>query len=276
MEDEVDKERQSKWKIKGEDVDEEECAECVALKEKVSDLKFELEAEHRDAEKTIRDVEKMEDQHKQEIEKLYRELDFEKDKVVALTSTLDHERKARMQEIYKIERQSLEHDHNMKDYNFINEKNQNLGQEFEAVKRENETLINITKQLQDNKISILEQMKIYETQITELERKNTDLRKRLYDSDNEKDRHKVQAARMKQKLHDYLNGIGDRTMPKKETKTSSLGPLKSFSKVSVIFVPYFSIIQIFNIIFQSLLYFRNLCKAASSAERMRAVHTLLG
>jgi hypothetical protein len=126
-EDEIARDRQKKWRMKGEGDDEDErCPACVILEQKVDDLMFELDAERRDAECTIRDVEKMEEKHKQELEKLYRELDFEKDKVAALSNTLEHERQARMKEIYKIERQTLEHDHTMKEYKYINVKNARL------------------------------------------------------------------------------------------------------------------------------------------------------
>jgi len=236
----IEKDRRSKWRIKGEEeeLDDDRCPDCVASEEKIDDLNFELNAERHAADETIRMVEKMEEEHKLEIEKLNMDLNFEKDKVVALTNTLHHERKARMQEIYKIERKTMENDNSMKDYKNINEMNNNLGKEFEAVQSENDTLVKITEELQQNKLHILDQLKTYEDQITDLEKKNNDLRKRLYDADNEKDRHKVQAARMKQKLQDYKNGIGDRTQggqsKLKSSRSQSLGPLKSFSKVSSI------------------------------------------
>jgi hypothetical protein len=231
--DQLAKERQSKWRMKCEDEEPEPCPNCSALEEKVEELAFELEAERHGVEETIRLVEKMELEHKRELEKLNYELNFEKDKVAALHNTLEHERQARMQEIYKQDRQTLEYGHGIKDYNLINEKNSNLSMEFDAVRNENETLIKLTDQLQKNKLDIVEQMKAYEREMTELEKKINVLRKRLYDSDNEKDRHKIQCAKMKQKLQDYMNGIGERTQPKvKSSQSLSLGPLQSFNKVS--------------------------------------------
>ena len=227
-EDPVEKERREKWRMKGDEVeDDDRCKGCIALEEIIADLKYELDVERQAAEETIVMVKKQEDKHKTEIELLNVDLNLEKDKVVALTNTLDHERKARMQEIYKIERKSLEHEHDMKEFSIVNAKNRNLGDEYEAIKNENETLLKITEELQLNKKQILDQLQIYENQITELEKKNENLRKRLYDSDNEKDRHKVLAARMKQRLQDYMNGKDIGGSKVRQTRGHSLGPLKS-------------------------------------------------
>lgn len=245
----VVKERKGKWRMKGElDNEEDEddgdtrCPDCVAKEGILEDLKFELNAERDAANETILMVEKMEERQRQEIEKLTLQLNIHKDRVAALTDDLEHERNARMQEIYQIERKTMENDHNMKDYKTMNEKNGNLDKELEAFQNENDTLVQVTEELRQNKLELVEQLRVYEDQVTDLEIKNDDLRKRLYDSDNQKDRHKVYASRMKKKLHDYMNGP---TLKLKATrnnnnksKSQSLGPLKSFDRVSMLPLPF--------------------------------------
>ena len=234
--------RKEKWRIHGEEVEEEDddedrCMGCFELSEKVDDLKFQLQAEVRAADETIIMVQNMEKDHQRLLDLAAAKLNLEKDRVVELSTTLDFERKARMQEMYKAERNSLDFDHSMKEFKNLNSKNSNLGEEYDAIQNENATLVQLTEQLQQNKIDILEQLKIYENDITDLERNNDTLRQRLYDSDNEKDRYKVLAARLKQKLQDKTTGRGERTKLKLEAaKNKTLGPLQSYSKVCIVWL----------------------------------------
>lgn len=230
--------RKEKWRLHGEVEEEEDdgedrCKGCFDLSEIVDDLKFQLQAEHRAADETIVMVQDMEKEHKKLLDLAAAKLNLVKDRVVELNTTLDFERKARMQEMYEAERHSLDHDHSMREFKSLNAKNSNMGEEYDALQSENATLVQLTEQLQQNKIDIVKQLKTYEDDITDLERNNTSLRQRLYDSDNEKERYKVLAARLKQKLQDHKAGRGGRTKLKLEAaKNQSLGPLQSFNKVS--------------------------------------------
>lgn len=224
------------WRIKGEEAQEGEmvedtCIDCSTLREQVHKLSVELDEERQSAEETIVLVEKMERNHKSEIDKLRQELDFEKNKTTALHNSLEHERTSRMQELYKQDRQSIEYDHGMRDYKLVHEKNSSLGKEYDALRSENETLNNIIEELKKSKEDILDQLKTYEHQINELEAKNDSLRKRLYDADNEKDKNKVLYEKMKKKLRDYMNGKVDTSVGSSRTHCSvPLRPLGSITK----------------------------------------------
>jgi chromosome segregation ATPase len=135
-------------------------------------------------------------------------LNFEKDKVIMLEKSIDSERKARMEEIYKQDRQTKDFKFVEKDLSRLNSMNQDMVNEFEAVKKENIALAEVARQLQDNKDSILQELQRYELQVAELEAHNTDLRSRLYNSDAERDKFQVQCDKLKAKLERHKSEMG--------------------------------------------------------------------
>lgn len=158
-------------------------------------------------------------------------LNFEKDKVIMLEKSIEAERKARMEEIYKQDRQTKDFMFVEKDLSRLNEMNQDMVNEFEAVKKENIALAEAAKQLQDNKDAILLELQRYEIQVTELETANTDLRKRLYNSDAERDRFQVLCDKLKAKLERHKTGLeGPSRYSSMKESRHGLAPLRQ-SKV---------------------------------------------
>lgn len=175
---------------------------------------------------TILLVDKMENDHKKEINELKLLLNFEKDKVVMLEKSLDTERKARMEEIYKQDRQTKDFDYVSKDYEIISNLNRDMVLEFEALKNENSALGISVKSLQDNKQTLLNELKKYEEQVAELENQNTNLRKRLYETESQRDTFQIQIDKLKDKVSSL--SVETLTRPgsfKKRGQSHSLTPL---------------------------------------------------
>mmetsp|Transcript_8669 Transcript_8669/g.12946 ORF Transcript_8669/g.12946 Transcript_8669/m.12946 type:complete len:295 (-) Transcript_8669:54-938(-) len=230
----VEGEEKKKWLIKLPSNEEEEekqvCEECEQKNYIIEQLQEELESERKAMEETIRMVEKLESDHKAQIQELKHTLNFEKDKVVSLERSLHEERKARMQEIYKQDRQSKDFDYIQKDYEKVNIMNQGMSEEYEALKNENIALAEAARQLQENRSSILLELQRYEEQVAELEVTNTDLRKRLYDAEVSRDTFEVKCERLKSRIDAYKTGNVDSNKMKSKSSGSSLGPLRSYHK----------------------------------------------
>ena len=142
-----------------------------------------------------------------------------------LEKSLETERKARMEEIYKQDRQTKDFRFVEKDFERVQSMNMDMVSEFEAVKKENIALAEVARQLQDNKESILQELHRYEVQVAELEANNSDLRRRLYNSDAERDRFQLQCDKLKTKLEAQLGSYGSPSHNISSSKT--LKPLRS-------------------------------------------------
>ena len=220
-----------KWliQIPGGAVEEEvpKCEECEKLTFLVEELKTQLENEKRAMDEAIVMVEKMERDHKTALSEQKMLLSFEKDRVILLEKSLEAERKARMEEIYKQDRQSKDFLYVEKDLERSTATTKAMIEEFEAVKKENVALAEAAREIQANKDLILVELQRYEVQLAELEAQNTDLRKRLYASEGEKDILQTQFNRIKTKLEKHLAGGGAPSHFSNKSSKHHLGPLRS-------------------------------------------------
>ena len=206
----------------------EKCEKCSKNNDLIEELRNQLEEEKKAMDETILMVERLENNHKKEINELKLLLNFEKDKVIMLEKSLDTERKTRMEEIYKQDRQTKDFDYVTKDYEMISHLNHDMVLEFEALKNENIALGISVKSLQDNKHILLEELKKYEDQVGELELQNTKLRQRLYDIESQRDKFQIQNDKLKEKISAL--SVETLTRPgsyKKKYQTNSLVPIQS-------------------------------------------------
>jgi chromosome segregation ATPase len=212
----------------------EKCQDCEKNKEMMHEYLRQLNEEKKAMDETILMVEKLEREHKSEINELRLLLNFEKDKVVMLQKSLEKERKARIEDLYKQDRERKDFDYVSKDYEAVNALNQEMISEFEVIKNENLVLSTTLKSLQDNKETILNELKKYEDQVNDLETQNQSLRKRLYDTETQRDKFQIHIEKLKLKIAN-LNAEATRGMmkqsishgnqKKKFTQTQSLSPI---------------------------------------------------
>lgn len=177
-----------------------QCAECEKYKVIINEYIQQLNDEKKAMDETILMVEKLETDHKIQINELKLLLNFEKDKVLMLEKSLETERKARIEDLYKQDRERKDYDHISKDYELVNTLNRDMISEFEVLKNENNSLTSTLKILQENKQTILEELKKYEEQLTELEANNQNLRKRLYDTESQRDKYQILIDKLKEKV----------------------------------------------------------------------------
>jgi chromosome segregation ATPase len=225
--------------------EKEKCQVCEKNKEMMEEYRRQLNEEKKAMDETILLVEKLEAEHKSEIKELRLLLNFEKDKVIALEKSLEKERKARIEDLYKQDRERKDFDYVSKDYEVVNALNQEMISEFEVIKNENLVLSTSIKSLQENKETILNELKKYEDQVNELETQNQSLRKRLYDTETQRDKFHIHIEKLKIKISN-LNAEATRGMLKQSsgsqgnykkkfiqtTTTKSLSPIQHHSTSS--------------------------------------------
>lgn len=222
----ISNEQKNKNNENNEEKYQNKCELCEKNNYIIEELRNQLNEEKKAMDETILLVDKMENDHKKEINELKLLLNFEKDKVVMLEKSLDTERKARMEEIYKQDRQTKDFDYVSKDYEIISNLNRDMVLEFEALKNENSALGISVKSLQDNKQTLLNELKKYEEQVAELENQNTNLRKRLYETESQRDTFQIQIDKLKDKVSSL--SVETLTRPgsfKKRGQSHSLTPL---------------------------------------------------
>jgi chromosome segregation ATPase len=196
-------EEPKKWRISPAEVPQEtvdSCASCEKMKLMMQDYRLQLDEEKKAMDETILLVEKLERDHKIQMNEMRILLNFEKDKVIMLEKSLETERKARIEDIYKQDRERKDFDYVSKDYEVVNNLNREMVTEFEVLKNQNSVLTTTLTSLQENKQSLLTELKKYEEQVTELENHNQSLRKRLYETETQRDKFQIKIEKLKEKV----------------------------------------------------------------------------
>ncbi len=205
----VDQEYHKMWKISVPTQEEvvEICDECEKKSYIITTLEEELIYERKAMDETILSVEKMEAEHKNKIENLNTLLNIEKDKVIALQKTNDMERKARMEDIYKFEKQSRNFEFITRDYERVQVKNSQLLEEIETLRNENISYSGSVSQALASKESLMIELRKYENQLAEFETTNTALRMRLHRAENDRDTYFGLNLKLQRKLDLSLRGL---------------------------------------------------------------------
>jgi chromosome segregation ATPase len=208
------------------------CTECEKMKLMMQDYRQQLEEEKKAMDETISLVERLERDHKIQINEMRILLNFEKDKVIQLEKSLETERKARIEDIYKQDRERKDFNYISKDYEIVNNSNQEMITEFEIIKNQNTSLTTSLSSLQENKQSLLIELKKYEEQVTDLENHNQSLRKRLYEAETQRDKYQIQIVKLKEKVSALSLESMSRTL--RPLGTTQTGQKKKFNQTGLL------------------------------------------
>jgi chromosome segregation ATPase len=215
------------WKVSATESEESApiCQNCVNNAYIIAELENELRLERKSMDETILLVEKMESEHKKIVDDLKVRLNLEKDRVIALEKTNEMERKARMEDIYKHEKQTRNFEYISKEYERIQKKNSDMLIELEHLHNENIALSGNVNQNQAKKEAVVIELKNYESQVASLDDYNNELRSRLYRAEVENSKLQVLYSKLQKKYENSLRGLAPcvRNPRSKKSQERSLG-----------------------------------------------------